>query len=143
MRASEFVLRGPGAFLEHLPVPNGALPGIGCQLEVLGQLQRIHRAGILAKAAEHTAGKIVREICKVFTACLLVAFAADDDQGFRTCQRAQIASDAEGLSVVGIDVEPRRSAIALSHLRPLTWILLSIDVFRVLIAKSNPQPLEQ
>src|SRR3989442_652755 len=61
MRASEFVLRGPGAFLEHLPVPNGALPGIGCQLEVLGQLQRIHRAGILAKAAEHTAGKPVRK----------------------------------------------------------------------------------
>ena len=44
-----------GSFFEHLPVPDHALPGETRQFEILGQFDRIHRARILAQAAEHAA----------------------------------------------------------------------------------------
>src|SRR5215831_18194862 len=62
---------------------------------------------------------------------------------FGTRQRAQVASNAHGLVGVWIYVEPRRSAIPLGDLRPLQWILFGVNLFRILIAEGNLQPLQQ
>ena len=51
-----------GAFLQRLPIPDRALARIRRQLEILCQLQRVHRAGVLAQPAEHAPAQVVGEV---------------------------------------------------------------------------------
>ena len=57
--------------------------------------------------------------------------------------KADVTGNAEGFVGIGIDVQPRRSAVTLSDLRPLQRILLGVDFLRVLIAKRDVQSLDQ
>ena len=56
---------------------------------------------------------------------------------------AQVASDTHGLAAIRIHVQARRSAVALSHLRPLQGILLGVDLFRILVPEGYGQSLKQ
>ena len=56
--------------------------------KLLSEFQRVHRAGILAEAAEHAARGVVGEISQFLASSLLIALASHHDESFRTCQRA-------------------------------------------------------
>ena len=81
-----------------MPVPDGSFASVVGHLEVLGQLQGVGRAGVLAETAKHAPREVVGEGGQNFAAALLVALPAHDDQVFRATQRAEVAGDAEGLA---------------------------------------------
>src|SRR5271165_825813 len=135
---SLLVLRRSRSLLKHLPVPDSAFACVTRQLEVLGQLKRIHRTGILAEPTEHAAREVVGERRKVLVMGLLVAHAGYDNQVFRTGKRTKIAGDAESFVRVWIDIEPRRTAIAFRYFGPLRRILLSVNVLWILIPEGDP-----
>ena len=58
-------------------------------------------------------------------------------------QRTEITRDTKRLPVIRIDVQPRRAAIAFSDFGPLGRILLRVDIFRILIAKRDPETLKE
>jgi len=138
-----FVQRGLRTFFQCLAIPDPAFARIASEFEILSEFERVHRAGIFTEAAEHAAAQVVGEIRQLLAAGLLVAGAGDYDQILRAGQRAQIAGDAHGLVGIGVDVKPRRAAIALGHLRPLQRILLGIDLLGILIAEGNFQSLQK
>src|SRR5712692_4835639 len=140
---SVLVLRRSRTLLEHLPIPDSAFSCIARQLEVLCQFKRIHRTGILTEPTEHAARKVVGKRRQVLAASLLVPYAGHHNQVFRTGQGAKIAGDAKSFISVGINVEPWRAPIAFSYFGPFGWVLFGVDIFGTLIAKCNPQPLEQ
>src|SRR6516165_12090069 len=49
------------SLLKHLSVPDSALACVARQLEVLGQLKRIHQTGILTEPTEHATQQVVGE----------------------------------------------------------------------------------
>src|SRR5262249_40588259 len=106
-------------------------------------LEGIHRARILTQAAEHAAGEIVSESGQFFAARLLVALAPYHDQRLGARQGAQIAGDTQRLTVIRVDVQPRCATVALGHLGTFGRVLLGIDIFWILIAKRNAEPLQQ
>ena len=55
------VLDRSRSLLKHLSVPGSALACVARQLEVLGQLKRIHRTGILTEPTEHATQQVVGE----------------------------------------------------------------------------------
>ena len=129
--------------LECLAVPNHAFAGIVGKLEILGELECVSWASILAKSTEHAAAKIVSEVCEFFASGLLVAFAGNDDEMLGAGERAKIASDTECLVGICIHVEPRSTAVALSNLRPFQWILLGVNLFGILIAEGDGEAFDQ
>jgi hypothetical protein len=142
-----FVRRWPRPFFEHLAIPDGALARIAGNLEVLRQLQRVHRAGIFAEAAEHATGQVVREGCEDLVLRLRIALAADENQLFGARDRTKIASDAQGFIVIGIDVQTRSATVSLGDLGAVGRILLGSDLIRALVpecdAKAAPHVPQQ
>ena len=74
---------------------------------------------------------------------MLVPYAGHHNQVFRTGQRAKIAGDAKSFISLGINVEPGRPPIAFRYFGPFGWVVFGVDVFGALMAKCNPQALEQ
>src|SRR5260370_29695254 len=70
---SLLVRRRPRSLLKHLAVPDSTFACVARQLEVLGQLKRIHRTGILAEATEHTARQVRGRRGQILVMGLLVA----------------------------------------------------------------------
>jgi hypothetical protein len=126
-----------------MAVPDGAFTGVIGHLEVLGQLEAVCRAGIFAEAAEHAARSVVSEIGENFSARGVVTKPADNDEVFRACESAQIASDAERFAGLGIHVEARRAAVPLGHHGALERVLLGVNIFGRLITKCQPHTLEE
>src|SRR5437016_10824804 len=100
-RTSRFVFHCLAALLEHLAVPHESCARVGCQLEILRQLQAISRTCFLTQRAEHAARRVEDEFVEHLFA---PRFAGDDDFDihrnyvdtvFRTCERAEVACDAE------------------------------------------------
>src|SRR5581483_2759815 len=133
---------GWGPF-SSVSVPDGAFACVVGEFEILGQFQRVRRARVLAKTAEHAAAQIVGEGGKFLAPGLLVTFAGNYNQVLRTCESAQVACDAHGLVRIRIDVQPWRATVPFRHLGTLQRILFGIDLFRVLVAESNAQTLNQ
>src|SRR5690348_4692382 len=92
--ALALVLRGSRPLLEHLPVPDRALPVVARQLEILREFQSIHRASVFTQSAEHAPRQIVSERGQYFVFRFRVTFTAHQDQLFGTGDGTQIASDA-------------------------------------------------
>ncbi len=111
-------------FFEHLAVPDRALARETGELKILCKFQRIHRTGILAQTAEHAPRKIVSKRGQYLVLGLWVALAPDEYQFLGAGNGAKVACNAEGLAVVGIDVQAWSTPVALSYLRPLGRILL-------------------
>jgi len=61
------------AFFQGLAIPNPALASVAGEFEILGQFERIHGTGVLAKAAEHAATQVVSEIGKFLAAGMFIA----------------------------------------------------------------------
>src|SRR5215831_2131614 len=135
---ASLVLRRSRSLLKHLSVPDATFACVARQLEVLGQLKRIHRTGVLTEPAEHAAREVVGERRQVLAARLLVAHAGYYDQILRTGQRAKIAGDAECFIGIGIDIEPWGTPVAFSYFGPLRRILFSVDVLWILIPERDP-----
>src|SRR5439155_371651 len=83
-----------------------------CQLEILHQLQAISRTCILTQRAEHAARRVEDEFVEHLFA---PRFAGDDDFDihrnyvdtvFRTCERAEVACDAECVVRLRIHIQP-------------------------------------
>ena len=55
----------------------------------------------------------------------------------------KIAGDAESFISVGIDIEPWCAPKAFSYSGSFRRILLRVDVLRMLIPESHPEPLEE
>jgi hypothetical protein len=136
-------MRRRGSYFEAVTVPDRALAAVCCELEILGQLEAIGRAGILAKAAEHAAGGVVGKRSENFAPRSIVAQPADNDQVLRARQRAKIARDAERFAGFRIDIQTRRAAIPLRDHRALERVLLRTDILRRLIPKGKPHPFQQ
>ena len=142
-RRLAFVLRRLRALFQRLAVPYPSLARVAGELEILGEFQRIRRARILAQPAEHAAAQIVGKVGEFLAAGLFVSFARNHDQMLGTRQRAQITRDAHGLVRVRVHVEPWRTSVTLGYLRPLQWILLGVNLFGILVAEGDLQPLKQ
>src|SRR5260370_27491333 len=99
---SLLVLRRPRSLLKHLAVPDSTFACVARQLEVLGQLKRIHRTRILAEPTEHTAREVVGEPGQILVIDLLVAHAAYYNQVFRAGKRAKIPGHADSFVSIGI-----------------------------------------
>src|ERR1035437_9970048 len=104
---------GLRTLLEFLAVPDHTFAGEARKLEILGEFERIGGASIFAQAAEHAAAQVVGKIGELFAARLFIALAGNHDQVFWTSQGAQIAGNAQRFAGVGVDVQPRRAAVAL------------------------------
>jgi hypothetical protein len=130
---------GTWSFFEHLAIPDEALPGIGCELKILSQFNRVYRTGVFTKAAKHAAREIVSERGQHLVFGLRVAFTANDDQLLGTGYGAQIAGYAERLSVIGIDVQTRSAPVPFSDFGALGRILFGIDFARLLLPESHPE----
>jgi len=137
------VHRGLRALLQRLAVPNHGFAAVIRKFKVLGEFESVHRAGIFAKSAEHAAAQIVSKIRQFFAARDFVTLARNDNQILRTGHRAKVARNAHRLIRVGIDIQPRRSAVALRNLGTLQRILLGIDFLGILIAEGDPHALHQ
>src|SRR5205809_762592 len=99
---------------EHLSIPDKPSARISRQLEILRQFQTISGTRFLAQRAEHATRSIKDKFIQNFFAA---RFAGDDDLHvhgndidavFRTCQRAEVARDAERVVRLRIHVEARR-----------------------------------
>src|SRR5271157_4884903 len=83
-----------GALLQRFAVPDEPFAAVVGHLEVLGKLQRVHRASVLTEPAEHATAEVVGEFRQLLAARVRIAFAAYHDQVFGTGQRTQVARDA-------------------------------------------------
>ena len=129
--------------LECLTVPDHAFAGVVGEFEILRELKGIGWTGIFAESTEHAAAEIVGEIGEFLAAGFLIALARNDNEVLGTCERAKVTGNAEGLVGIGIDVEPRRAAVALGDLGPLQRILLGVDFFRILVAERDAESFDQ
>src|SRR6185437_16575344 len=120
-------------------LPDGALASVVREFEILSELESIGWTGVLAEATKHAPTQVVGEGGEFFTPCLLIAFACDNDQVFRTGQSTQVARNAECLVGIWINVQTGCPAVALGNLRPLQRILLSVNFLWILIAKGDTQ----
>src|SRR6266566_3655789 len=99
-RTSRFVLNCFPSLLQHLAVPHESCARVGCQLEILRQLQAISRTCFLTQRAEHAARRVDDDfdIHRNYV-----------DTVFRTCERAEVACDAECVVRLRIHIQPRRA----------------------------------
>src|SRR5438552_13368526 len=120
-RTSRFVFHCLAALLEHLAVPHESGARVRCQLEILRQLQAISRTCFLTQRAEHAARRIEDKFVKNLLAPRL---AGDDDFDihrnyvdavFGTCERAEIACDAERVVRFGIHIQTRGAVKSRRH----------------------------
>jgi hypothetical protein len=130
-------------FFKHLPIPNLAFSIKRRHLEVLRQLQRVHRASIFTQPAEHAARSVVSEVREVLALRLGVAFRRNHDQLFRTSQSAKITRDTKRLRGFRVDIQPRRASIAFRNRGPFLRVLLSHHERRSLVLKRRPQTFEK
>ncbi len=137
------IYRGLRTFFERLHVPDHALACVVRKLEILRQLERIRRTGILAQAAKHATAKIVGEGHEFLAPRLLVALARHHDQIFRARNSAQVARDTKCLVGIRVNVQAWSAPVSFRHLRPFQRILLGVDLFGILVAKGNEQTLHQ
>jgi hypothetical protein len=137
------ILRGLRALFQGFAVPDPAFAGIAGEFEILREFEGVNGASVFAEAAEHAAAQVVGEVGEFLAAGVLVAGAGNHNQILRTRQRAQVAGNAHGLVRVGVNVQARRSAVALGHLRPLQRILLGIDLLGILVPERDLQSLQQ
>ena len=126
-----------------MPVPDRALAGVGCHLEVLREFEAVGRASVLAEPAEHAARSVVGEIGQHFAARRVITMPTDNYQIFRAGQRAQVARDAKRLARFRIHVQARRAAVSLRDHRALQRILLRINVLRILRPESQDHALPE
>src|SRR5271165_5521019 len=63
---------GLRALLQRFPVPDEPFPAVIRHLEILGQLQRVHRTRVLAKSAEHAAAQVVGKLGELLAARFFV-----------------------------------------------------------------------
>src|SRR5437899_785628 len=80
---SLLVLRRSRSLFKRLSVPDSTFSCVARQLEVLGQLKRIHWTGILTEPTEHAAREVVGELRQVLATGLLVPHAGYHNQIFR------------------------------------------------------------
>ena len=126
-----------------MPVPNQPRARVLRKLEILGQLESVHRASVLAQPAEHAARCVIRELGQLLAPGLGVADAGDHNQLLRAGNGAEVATDAQGFVGVGVLVEPGSATVTLGDLRPLRRVLLGVDILRMLVPKGHPETLEQ
>ncbi len=130
-------------FLQRLAIPDHALAAEIRKFKILGEFERIGWASIFAEAAKHATAKIVGKVYKLFAARLLITLAGYNDQILGAYQCAQIAGNAQTFVSVWIDVQPRRSSVALGYLWPFQGILLGIDFLGILIPERHAESLDE
>src|SRR5256884_1010346 len=132
-RTSRFVLNCFPSLFEHLAVPHESGARVGCQLEILRQLQAISRTCLLTQRAEHAPRSVKDEFVEHLFA---PRFAGDDDFDihwnyvdavFGTCERAEVTCDAERVVRLRIHIQPRRAVKSRRHVGTNFWILLGIN----------------
>src|SRR5438445_652341 len=67
------IARGCGPLLQPVTVPDGSFAGVISHFEILRQLQRIRRTGILAQPAEHAPRGVIGEVLQHFSSRRIVA----------------------------------------------------------------------
>src|SRR5437870_10467935 len=89
------------SLFQHFAVPYKTGARIGCQLEILRQLETVSRTSLLAQSAEHATRSIKDKLVEDFLAARLAGHdnfdihGKDVDAVFGAGQRAKVASDAE------------------------------------------------
>ena len=137
------IARGCGPLLQPVTVPDGSFAGVISHFEILRQLQRIRRTGILAQPAEHAPRGVIGEVRQHFSARRIVALPSHHDEIFRASQRAQIAANAQRFAGLRIVIQTRRAAVALRHHRALERVLLGHNFLRILHPEGDGEALDK